>query len=62
VAAVASAVATVSGFVDTEVAAIKLKTDKLTFDGSNRVASNVQAINTVTVDGAGTSGDPWGPV
>jgi hypothetical protein len=62
VAAVASAVATVSGFVDTEVAAIKVKTDKLTFDGSNRVASNVQAINSVTVDGAGTSGDPWGPV
>jgi hypothetical protein len=62
VAAVASAVATVSGFVDTEVAAIKVKTDKLTFDGSNRVASNVTAINTVTVDGAGTSGDPWGPV
>jgi hypothetical protein len=62
VAAVASAVATVSGFVDTEVAAIKVKTDKLTFDGSNRIASNVQAINSVTVDGAGTSGDPWGPV
>jgi hypothetical protein len=62
VASVASAVATVSGFVDTEVAAIKVKTDKLTFDGSNRVASNVQAINSVTVDGAGTSGDPWGPV
>ena len=61
VAAVASSLATVSGFVDTEVAAIKLKTDKLTFDGSNRVASNVTAINTVTVDGAGTSGDPWGP-
>jgi hypothetical protein len=61
VAAVASSLATVSGFVDTEVAAIKVKTDKLTFDGSNRVASNVTAINTVTVDGAGTSGDPWGP-
>ena len=50
-----------AGTSDANVLAIKTKTDKLTFDGSNRVASNVTAINTVTVDGAGTSGDPWGP-
>jgi len=52
----AASLATVAGFVDTEVAsilaavdtevaAIKAQTDKLTFDGDNHVASNVKKIS-----------------
>jgi len=29
---------------------------------SGVVSADVKKINAVTVDGAGTSGDPWGPV
>ena len=25
------------------------------------IAADVKAVNAVTIDGAGTSGDPWGP-
>jgi len=35
----------IDDFVDTEVAAIKTQTDKLTFDGSNRVIVDAQAIS-----------------
>lgn len=48
--------------VDTVVDAIKAKTDSLTFTVANKVDSNVKVVNDITVDGAGTSGDPWGPV
>ena len=58
----------VDDLVDTEVAAIKTvvdaikaKTDSLTFTTSNQVDANVQSINDVAVNGAGTSGSPWGP-
>lgn len=43
-----SAVSAVDDFVDTEVAAIKAQTDKLTFDGSNRVIADAQAISAST--------------
>lgn len=43
-----SAVNAVDDFVDTEVAAIKAQTDKLTFDGSNRVIADAQAISAST--------------
>lgn len=35
----------IDDYVDTEVAAIKAQTDKLTFDGSNRLSSNLKALN-----------------
>lgn len=55
-----SEIADILAAVDTEVAAIKAKTDSLTFTVANVVDANVQRINDVTVlgDGAGT---PWGP-
>ncbi len=66
--ATASALSTVSGkidtvddFLDTEIAAIKAKTDSLTFTVTNQVDANIQSVNETAVNGAGTSGDPWGP-
>lgn len=52
---------TVDDFVDTEVAAIKAKTDQLTFTAAGKLDSNVKAVNNVTVNGAGTAVSPWGP-
>lgn len=54
-------VATLTGYVDTEVAAIKAKTDSLTFTVAGQVDSNVQYVNDVQVNGVGTAGNPWGP-
>jgi len=33
----------------------------LRFDSANPVPVDVKKINAVTIDGAGTAGDPWGP-
>jgi hypothetical protein len=57
-----ASVTVIDDFLDTEIAAIKAKTDQLTFTTANVVDANVRRINTVQVDGAGTVGDPWGPV
>jgi len=46
---------------NTSIAAVKAQTDKLTFDGSNRVAGNIKAINDAAVTGNGASETPWGP-
>jgi hypothetical protein len=56
-----TSVDTLDDFVDTEVAAIKTQTDKLTFTVANQVDCNIQSVNDVTVNGIGTSGSPWGP-
>jgi hypothetical protein len=40
---------------------IKSKTDSLTFTTAGQVDSNIKYVNDVEVDGAGTTGDPWGP-
>ncbi len=53
---------TIDNFLDTEIAAIKAKTDSLTFTVAGVVDSNIQVVNDVTVDGTGTTLDPWGPV
>src|SRR5262245_15864501 len=50
-----------SGFVDTEVAAIKAKTDLLTFTVSGQVDANIQYVNDVIVRGTGAGGNEWGP-
>lgn len=56
--AVLAAVAVVDGNVD----AIKAKTDSLSFTVAGQIDANIKYVNNVGVDGAGTVGDPWGPV
>ena len=46
---------------NSSITAIKAKTDSLTFTVSNKVDTNVQSVNDVTVTGTGTVGDEWGP-
>lgn len=56
-----TSVDTIDDFVDSEVAAIKAKTDQLTFTVANVVDANIQRVNDVVVTGTGASGDEWGP-
>ncbi|HVL15161.1 MAG TPA: hypothetical protein VM529_21495, partial [Gemmata sp.] len=49
----------IAGYLDTEVAAIKAKTDQLTFTVANQVDANAESINATAVNGAGTSGNKW---
>jgi hypothetical protein len=58
--ATAANLATVAGYLDTEIAAIKSKTDSLTFTVAGKVDSNIKSVNDVTVNGDGNS-TPWGP-
>lgn len=53
--------ATVAGYLDTEIAAIKAKTDSLTFTVAGQVDANVQYVNDTQVNGTGALGDEWGP-
>lgn len=46
--ATAANLATLTGYVDTEVAAIKAKTDQLTFGATNCVNANIKALNDAT--------------
>ncbi len=59
-ATIAADIITIDDFLDLEVAAIKAKTDSLTFTVAGQVDANIESVNAVTVvgDGAGT---PWGP-
>lgn len=41
--------------------AIKTVTDKFAFTVPNKVDSNTKSVNDITVTGAGTAGDPFGP-
>lgn len=59
VGSVTGAVGSVTGLTAADVAAIKAKTDSLTFTVANTIDANVQTINEVAVIGAGTSGDKW---
>jgi hypothetical protein len=52
---------TIDNFLDTEIAAIKTKTDQLTFTVANQLDANVQYVNDVVVTGTGAAGDEWGP-
>lgn len=52
---------TLDDYVDTEVAAIKAKTDQLTFTKANELDANVQSVNDKSVTGDGSAGNPWGP-
>lgn len=44
-----------------DIAAIKTKTDSLTFTVAGQVDANIQSVNDVTVTGTGASGNEWGP-
>lgn len=59
--ATAANLATLTGYVDTEVAAIKAKTDSLTFTVAGQLDANIQYVNDVQVNGTGTAGNPWSP-
>jgi hypothetical protein len=59
-ATVNAALATISGYIDTEVAAIKAKTDRLTFTTANDLDINVQRINDVIITGNGQPGTEFG--
>lgn len=60
--ATAADLATVAGYIDTEVAAIKAKTDQLTFGVANTVNANITYVNEIEVTGNGETGTEWGPV
>lgn len=45
-----------------DTALIKPQTDKLTFTVANKIDANILVVNGITVTGAGTAGNPWGPV
>jgi len=53
-------VALVMAAVDSDVSAVKVKTDKLTFNSASHVTADIRKINNTTVNGDG-SGTPWGP-
>ena len=44
---------------DAGIAAIKAKTDDLTFTVANQVDTNAKSMNNAAITGAGTEGDPW---
>lgn len=44
-----------------DTAAIKAKTDSLTFTVAGQVDANIQSVNDVTVNGTGAAGNTWGP-
>lgn len=50
----------IDDYVDSEVSAIKAKTDSLTFTVANVLDANVQRINDVVITGDGSSGDKFG--
>ena len=56
-----ASVNTIDDFLDTEIAAIKAKTDSLTFTVAGQVDANIQYVNDVAVTGNGQSGTEWGP-
>ena len=58
-ASLASTLATMASYIDTEVAAIKAKTDSLTFTVAGQVDANVQRLNDVTITGDGST-TPFG--
>jgi len=59
--AILPAIVVIDDFLDTEIAAIKAKTDSLTFTVAGQVDANIQYVNDVLVTGTGALGDEWGP-
>lgn len=46
---------------NTSIAAIKVQTDKMTFTVPGYLDANIRYVNSVAINGAGTSGSPFGP-
>jgi hypothetical protein len=59
--ATAAALDTVDNFLDTEIAAIKAKTDQLTFSVAGVVDSNITYVNETSITGNGQTGTEFGP-
>jgi hypothetical protein len=57
-----ASVNTIDDFLDTEIAAIKTKTDQLSFGVTGKVDANITHVNETEVSGTGATGDEWGPV
>jgi len=55
-----ASVNTIDDFLDTEIAAIKAKTDSLTFTVAGQVDANIQSINDVAITGNGQVGTEFG--
>ena len=47
--------------IDSNVDAVKVKTDDLTFTKANELDTNLQSVDGTTITGSGTELDPWGP-
>lgn len=47
--------------IDSNVDAVKAKTDSLTFTVAGQVDANIESVNGTEVQGSGTDADPWGP-
>ncbi len=45
-----------------QLSSINSNTSGLTYTVSNKVDANIHYVNDIEVDGAGSTGDPWGPV
>lgn len=58
--ATAAALSTVAGYIDTEVAAIKAKTDQLTFGATNAVNANITHVIADPVQANGSTTTNWG--
>jgi len=58
--ATSAELAVVAGYIDTEVAAIKAQTDKLTFNASNAVAANITHVINDAVQQNGSNSTNWG--
>jgi hypothetical protein len=56
-----ASVDTIDDFLDTEIAAIKAKTDLLFAGTTNSIAVDIRFVNGVSVTGNGQSGTEWGP-
>lgn len=54
-------VGSVTGLTASDVAAIKAKTDSLTFTVAGYLASDIRYVKGTLVTGSGTAGSPWGP-
>lgn len=61
-AELATALGTADDAVLAQVALVKAKTDSLTFTVAGKVDANATHVNDTEVGGAGTAGNPWGPV
>lgn len=61
-ASIISTLADIIAYIDTEIAAIKAKTDLMAFNGAGEVSANIKSVNNVAIQGDGTNVNKWRPV